>query len=81
MTAIDKISKFAMAYAINGSTWTEFISKLLRMINTLGKIDKIMFDNEIGFQTLPMQQFLKDETIDILGKGITNKTCNWSKMI
>lgn len=59
MTAIDKFSKFALAFQINGRSWTEFKTKLLLIINTYGKIDKIIVDNELGFKAIPMQEFLK----------------------
>lgn len=65
MTAIDKFSKFALAFQINGRSWTEFKTKLLLIINTYGKIDKIIVDNELGFKAIPMQEFLKKENIDI----------------
>lgn len=76
MTAIDKFSKFAMAYQINGRSWTEFKTKLLQLINTLGKIDKIIVDNELGFKAIPMQEFLKNEKIDIHYTSNSNHTSN-----
>lgn len=76
MTAIDKFSKFALAFQINGRNWTEFKSKLLQIINTYGKINKIIVDNELGFKAIPMQQFLKDENIEIHYTSNSNHTSN-----
>lgn len=76
MTSIDKFSKYAMAYRINGRSWTEFKVKLLQMINTLGKMDKIIVDNELGFKAIPMQQFLTEENIEIHYTSNSNHTSN-----
>lgn len=76
MTAIDKFSKFALAFQINGRSWTEFKTKLLLIINTYGKIDKIIVDNELGFKAIPMQEFLKKENIDIHYTSNSNHTSN-----
>lgn len=76
MTIIDKFSKYAMAYMINGRSWTEFKTKLLQVINAYGKIDKIIVDNELGFKAIPMRQFLADENIDIHYTSNSNHTSN-----
>lgn len=76
MTAIDKFSKFALAFQINGRSWTEFKTKLLQIINTYGKINKIIVDNELGFKAIPMQEFLKKENIDIHYTSNSNHTSN-----
>lgn len=76
MTAIDKFSKFALAFQINGRNWTEFKSKLLQIISTYGKVNKIIVDNELGFKAIPMQQFLKDENIEIHYTSNSNHTSN-----
>lgn len=56
--SIDRLPK-CNGYPINGRTWTEFKSKLLRMINIVGKIDKIIVDNGLGFKAIQVQQFWK----------------------
>lgn len=76
MTAIDKFSKFAFAFQINGRSWTEFKTKLLLIINTYGKINKIIVDNELGFKAIPMHEFLKKENIDIHYTSNSNHTSN-----
>lgn len=76
MTMIDKFSKFAMAFMINGRSWTEFKAKLLQIIGTYGKMNKIIVDNELGFKAIPMQQFLSDENIDIHYTSNSNHTSN-----
>lgn len=76
MTAIDKFSKFAMAFLINGRNWTEFKTKILQIINTYGKVNKFIVDNELGFKAIPMQQFLKEENIEIHFTSNSNHTSN-----
>lgn len=76
MTAIDKFSKFALAFQINSRNWTEFKTKLLLIINTYGRMDKIIIDNELGFKAIPMQEFLKKENIDIHYTSNSNHTSN-----
>lgn len=76
MTMIDKFSKYAMAYMINGRSWTEFRTKLLQIISTYGKMDKIIVDNELGFKAIPMRQFLADEKIDVHYTSNSNHTSN-----
>lgn len=76
MTMIDKFTKFAVVYQIIGRSWTEFKTKLLQFINTYGKIDKIIVDNELGFKAIPMQQFLKEESIYIHYTSNSNHTSN-----
>lgn len=76
MTIIDKFSKFAVAYKMNGRSWTEFKTKLLQYINTHGKVEKIIVDNELGFKAIPMQQFLKEENINIHFTSNSNHTSN-----
>lgn len=76
LTAIDKFSKFALAFQINGRSWIEFKNKLLQIISTYGKMEKIIVDNELGFKAIPMQQFLKDENIEIHFTSNSNHTSN-----
>ena len=76
MTMIDKFTKFAVAYKINGRTWLEFKTKLLQYINSYGKIEKIIVDNELGFKAIPMQQFLNEENINIHYTSNSNHTSN-----
>lgn len=76
MTIIDKFTKFAQAYHINGRTWTEFKTKLLQYIGSFGKINKIIVDNELGFKAIPIREFLEQENIDIHYTSNSNHTSN-----
>ncbi|CAD7000909.1 unnamed protein product [Ceratitis capitata] len=76
MTMIDKFTKFAVAYRINGRNWIQSKTNLLLYLNTYGKIKKIIVDNELGFKAIPMQQFLKDENITIHYTSNSNHTSN-----
>lgn len=76
MTFIDKFTKFAAAYKINGRTWTEFKTKLLLYKNAYGDIGQITVDNELGFKAIPMQEFLKTENIRIHYTSNSNHTSN-----
>lgn len=73
---IDKFTKNALVFQINGRSWTECKAKILHIINICGKVDKIIVDNELGFKAIPMQPFLKDENIEIHFTSNSDHTSN-----
>lgn len=76
MTLIDKFSKYAMAFPINGRNCGEFKNKLLQVISMFGKVGKIVVDNELGFKASEMQTFLEKENISIHFTSNSNHTSN-----
>lgn len=76
LTIIDKFSKHATAYKINGRSWIEFKSKLMQYTSTFGRIEKIVVDNELGFKAIPIQEYLRKENINIHYTSNSNHTSN-----
>lgn len=76
LTFIDKFNKYAQAIKINGRSWVEFKRALLQYIATVGKMNKIIVDNELGFKALPLKEFLKNEGIEIHYTSNYNHTSN-----
>lgn len=76
LTFIDKFSKFAQAIRIQARTWVEFKRVILQYISAVGKVKKIIVDNELGFKAIPFQEFLQKEDIEIHFTSNNNHTSN-----
>lgn len=76
LTFIDKFTKYAQAIMINFRTWSEFRSKLIQYISIMGKMKKIVVDNELGFKATPIRQFLEHENIEVHYTSNSNHNSN-----
>lgn len=76
LTIIDKFSKHAQAIKIIGRSWTEFKKAIIQYLSNVGHIKKIIVDNELGFKAIPLQEFLKENNIEIHFTSSGNHTSN-----
>lgn len=76
LTVIDKFSKYAQIIPIQSRNWCDLMQALQKYISTVGKPEKIIADNEKGFNSLNFKQFLERENISIHFSTINNHTGN-----
>lgn len=64
LTTIDKFSKYATFHKLNDRNWIAILTALKERIVFLGKMNKLVFDNDRCILHSAVKQFLKEENID-----------------
>lgn len=76
ITFIDKFSKYAQAIRIKNRSWVELKNALAQYLSSVGNIKKLVTDNELGFKALPLQEYLREQEIEIHFTSNNNHTSN-----
>jgi hypothetical protein len=76
LTMIDKFSKYATIHKLNDRTWISILNALKERLIYLGKMKKLVTDNETCIIHSAVEQFLKDNEIEFYQTTPGNKTGN-----
>lgn len=76
LTTIDKFSKYATYHKLNDRTWVSILEALKERIRFLGKMKKLVFDNERCMLHNAVELFLNENQIKIHRTTAGNKTGN-----
>ena len=66
MTCIDVFSKYAQVYPIVSRTWIDLKNALIRVFNDMGKPKSIKADNDPGFKSKKLDEWLKSENVNFI---------------
>ena len=66
MTCIDVFSKYAQVYPIVSRTWIDLKNALIRVFNDMGKPKAIKADNDPGFKSKNLDEWLKSENVNFI---------------
>lgn len=76
LTTIDKFSKYATIHKLNDRTWISILKALKERIQFLGKMNKLIYDNERCILHNAVTLFLKENSIESHITTANNKTGN-----
>ena len=76
LTTIDKFTKYASVHKIKDRTWVSILNAIKERIQFLGKMRKIVFDNESCMLHNAVDLFLKEQQIEIHRTTPHHKTGN-----